>query len=514
MPCEMAGKVIKVEVEDFRDILLRVSPYIVRQWKEVCRDLGVPEMDLFHLEKASYSTKLSNLAYRGLCLWYERIGKAATKDKLISALKRNGLRRAEEEVESINLKQLIVRPSSSLPISTRVQSAKRKKSTGAPPSLQRLRSGSAKSARIRAAKQKYKKEDKSCNLSLRIRVAQIAAQEEINGYWREKCRDLCESFYSLVLDNCEDYILGLEKTIDMTEVVVNDVRKDSVIFASVQFGTLGALESINQMYKSKRLNSICQAVFVNEQTLKYLGVKSLTLDVSIDSNEIEECRDCLLSRKFRESTVFHPTDTLTDPNTEEPNVDRIPELKGKKKRSNIDLSECKKRFTTKLEKLKHRYAVFDEHINEFLRTLQIVLPKGEESISNLAGVIRLLSYLLSTEGVGSGVRTDLLREYLAIVNNIRLFVENFRGECDELLSDSETEDMDSDYGGKIVKCLLDNVEDMLQIDHLFEEDTSVLDRKLNTYEQTFCGMLCYIPLLFEKLSTVLHTLPTNATSNA
>lgn len=79
---------------DFREIIRKVSPYIVRQWKEVCRDLGVPEVDLLHLEKASYSTKLSNLAFRGLCLWYEQNGKLATKEQLISALKRNGLRRA------------------------------------------------------------------------------------------------------------------------------------------------------------------------------------------------------------------------------------------------------------------------------------------------------------------------------------------------------------------------------------------------------------------------------------
>lgn len=173
------------------------------------------------------------------------------------------------------------------------------------------------------------------------------------------------------------------------------------------------------------------------------------------------------------------------------------------------MSGCQSRFILKLEKLKRRYTAFEEHTNEFLRTLQIVLPKGQESISNLAGLIRLHSYLLSSSGVGSGVRTDLVREYLAIVNNIRLYLENFREECDEMLSDSESDDGDSDYSEKIVKCLIENVEDMLQVDHIFEEDTTVLDRKLSSYEQTFCGMLCYIPLLCEKLSTVLYTLPTN-----
>lgn len=509
MPCEMAGRVIKVEVDDIREILRRVSPYIVRQWKEVCRELGVPETELLEIETTSYSKKISTLAYRGLCLWFEQMGKLATKEKLISVLKKNGLRRAEEEVENLTIKQLTVRPLSSPRISTRVRSAKRRKSSGNPPSLQRLRSGSAKCTRIRSAKLKYTKEEKPSDLSLRLRVSQIASQEDVNGYWREKCRDLCESFYTYVADNCEDYVIGLEHALDMSDVVVNDVRRDTVIIASVQCGNLGALESINQMYKSKRLTSLCQPVFINEQVLKSLGIKSLTLDLSIDPDDLEECRDYLLSRKFKESTIFHPTDALAAPRNEEPSIERIPQLSEKQKRRTKDMSGCQSRFILKLEKLKRRYTAFEEHTNEFLRTLQIVLPKGQESISNLAGLIRLHSYLLSSSGVGSGVRTDLVREYLAIVNNIRLYLENFREECDEMLSDSESDDGDSDYSGKIVKCLIENVEDMLQVDHIFEEDTTVLDRKLSSYEQTFCGMLCYIPLLCEKLSTVLYTLPTN-----
>lgn len=166
------------------------------------------------------------------------------------------------------------------------------------------------------------------DLSLRIKVSHISTQEDVNGFWREKCRECCESFYCCVLDNAEDYVIKLERALDLSDVVVSDVRRDTVIIASVQCGTLGALESINQMYKSKRLTSLCQAVFTNEKTLKNLGIRSLTLDLSIDPNELEECRDFLLSRKFRENTVFHPTDMLTAPLDEEPNVDRIPRLSG------------------------------------------------------------------------------------------------------------------------------------------------------------------------------------------
>lgn len=82
-------------ISDIREILRRVSPYIVRQWKEICRELGVPETELLEIETTSYSKKISTLAYRGLCLWFEQMGKLATKEKLISVLKKNGLRRAE-----------------------------------------------------------------------------------------------------------------------------------------------------------------------------------------------------------------------------------------------------------------------------------------------------------------------------------------------------------------------------------------------------------------------------------
>lgn len=78
-----------------------------------------------------------------------------------------------------------------------------------------------------------------------------------------------------------------------------------------------------------------------------------------------------------------------------------------------------------------------------------------------------------------------------------------------MLSDSESDDVDLDYFGKIVKCLIENVEDMLQVDYIFEEDIIVLDWKLSFYEQIFCGMLCYIFFLCEKLFMVFYMLLIN-----
>lgn len=78
-----------------------------------------------------------------------------------------------------------------------------------------------------------------------------------------------------------------------------------------------------------------------------------------------------------------------------------------------------------------------------------------------------------------------------------------------MLSDSESDDGDLDYFEKIVKCLIENVEDMLQVDYIFEEDIIVLDWKLSFYEQIFCGMLSYIFFLCEKLFMVFYMLLIN-----
>ena len=42
-----------------------------------------------------YHSSKAHLAFKALCLWYDHVGKSATKEKLVSALKQCGLHRAE-----------------------------------------------------------------------------------------------------------------------------------------------------------------------------------------------------------------------------------------------------------------------------------------------------------------------------------------------------------------------------------------------------------------------------------
>lgn len=76
---------------DICEILCRVLLYIVCQWKEVCCEFGVLEMELFEIEMISYSKKILILVYCGLCFWFEKMGKLVIKEKFIFVFKKNGL---------------------------------------------------------------------------------------------------------------------------------------------------------------------------------------------------------------------------------------------------------------------------------------------------------------------------------------------------------------------------------------------------------------------------------------
>jgi hypothetical protein len=84
--------------------------------------------------------------------------------------------------------------------------------------------------------------------------------------------------------------------------------------------SLGALESLNQMYKTRRLLAICESVFVTDNSLKTIGAKNIRIKVELSTDVLDQCRDFFLSRKFKEN--IHPTDTLSAPSFEsQPSLD-------------------------------------------------------------------------------------------------------------------------------------------------------------------------------------------------
>jgi hypothetical protein len=163
------------------------------------------------------------------------------------------------------------------------------------------------------------------------------------------------------------------------------------------------------------------------------------------------------------------------------------------------------RMMEDVQRIEERSAEFNDTMDEYLRTLNIIMPKDKKQIQSLSDLLQLYSYLNKTYGVSSGVRVDLFREYLLIVNSIRLIVEEIQT---KLLNTVES---DNSFGDdvdnfSVVKCLVDDLQLMLQVETNFEEDLSALNRKISPSEKPFTGLICFIPLLLAKLSTVLFTL--------
>ena len=85
---------------DIRGVCKKISPYIVHQWRDVCEELGVPDeaLDQLEAETDKNGGKKSEVAFQGLALWFEKVGRAANKDKLMRVIQLLGLRRAEGSI--------------------------------------------------------------------------------------------------------------------------------------------------------------------------------------------------------------------------------------------------------------------------------------------------------------------------------------------------------------------------------------------------------------------------------
>lgn len=519
-----------IVVDDIREIFRKVSPYIIRQWREVCLKLGLQELELVQFEMNGYHSSKAHLAFKALCLWYDRVGKSATKEKLVSALKHCGLHRAEEEIEQIELQKLkissnLIRPlsrqhtaSPSLHILSsssllRNQSAAKRKSidyqretSGCGP-RQPSRAGSSSSTRRLSnsrGRQSYSnKTENSCELCFKITVSHIQPQKETTGMWREKFKEMAANFYDAILTNPELHMTALENAIGNPELSAIGIQGESLL-VRLKVLTLGALESLNQMYKTRRLLAICESVFVTDNSLKTIGAKNIGIKVELSTDVLDQCRDFFLSRKFKEN--IHPTDTLSAPSFEsQPSLDSTTSHESNPCMHDVFNEKWRNRMMEDVQRIEERNAEFDETMDEYLRTLNIIMPKDKIKIQSLSDLLQLYSYLNKTYGVSSGVRVDLFREYLLIVNSIRLIVEEIQTKLlNTVESDNSFSDDVDDFS--VVKCLVDDLQLMLQVDTNFEEDLSALNRKISPSEKPFTGLICFIPLLLAKLSTVLFTL--------
>lgn len=159
-------------------------------------------------------------------------------------------------------------------------------------------------------------------LSLNIKVSHVVLDTEEGNTAPQTKREMTELFYDAIIQRKEQFCWTLESAINIRDVTVETIARGSIC-VKCSCLTLGALESLNQMCKTRRLSALCQSVFVTESVLDVVRVKSLKLDVTIDTKELEASREVVLSRKFNECTLVHPADTLTNP-TDDPSLDHIP----------------------------------------------------------------------------------------------------------------------------------------------------------------------------------------------
>ena len=158
---------------------------------------------------------------------------------------------------------------------------------------------------------------------------------------------------------------------------------------------------------------------------------------------------------------------------------------------------------TDIENLNYRFQSFNENSLEFLRTLRIIKPEEKKPIANLNDVISYLKFLLNSQAVASGVRVDLIREFIAIVNQVRLKFEQIQQDeikvsFDLLLSSEGCEQFHS---------CLEQLGTMLDPSYNFEPNEKLLTHSLSVLEkELFANLLTYIPSLLSVLFSLSDSL--------
>ena len=153
--------------------------------------------------------------------------------------------------------------------------------------------------------------------------------------------------------------------------------------------------------------------------------------------------------------------------------------------------------------INYRFQRFNENALEFLRTLRIVKPDEIKPVSSLNGVISCLNFLRKSQSLASGVRVDLVREFIAIVNQVRLKFEEIQEKEASVSFDIKL----SSEGCELFHDYLEKLEDMLEPSYIFESNEKLLTHSLSVLEkELFTGLLSYIPSLLSVLFALNESL--------
>ncbi|KAK3612438.1 hypothetical protein CHS0354_032048 [Potamilus streckersoni] len=124
-------------------------------------------------------------------------------------------------------------------------------------------------------------------------------------------------FYQLIYDNRHSHLQTLRTMLSHNGMLIQKLSVESNPFVHVLCSTLGAFETLYQIYQSGRLRAIMSSAFITEKHLQTLRANHISLVVNLEEDRVEEYRRVLLARNLDDKGKLHPADGLELPSMSE-----------------------------------------------------------------------------------------------------------------------------------------------------------------------------------------------------
>ena len=187
--------------------------------------------------------------------------------------------------------------------------------------------------------------------------------------------------------------------------------------------------------------------------------------------------------------------------------------------SSFDIKVWHTQLQNDIDAINSRLRQFLLTVNNFLLTIRILRPVEKKAVQCLEDIIECLHHIKSTKHLQEGVHSDVIEEYLAIVNQVRLKVADVHQYEIVITFD----DVMNDVRNELFQTHLKAIDRMLEPDFDFQQiinemgsfqsgfsvQTLLTDLSkdegntilLSSSEiEVYGGCLCYIPSLIRKLS--------------
>ena len=172
---------------------------------------------------------------------------------------------------------------------------------------------------------------------------------------------------------------------------------------------------------------------------------------------------------------------------------------------NFDLKTWQQNLHSHVVEADERVKKFDDSIKDLLLIIRIARKEESPEMTCLQDIIDCYHHLKFSKSVlAQGSRSDIVYEYLAIVNFIRLIVQDI---SEHSLPISFDESLQPDACEEF-HLLLAQMEGMLNPGHLFQKDETVSNKHVLTglEKEMFGSFLCYLPRLLRLLHSLCDTL--------